>query len=125
MTPRGGWGAFSDIGFSYLSFTVKDIHAVWEHIRELIRTVRYPGLRFVQDPPMQFPLRGEICTSAFIVAPWGQWIEVTQVRSCSPTPTARAARRSLSAAASSLLTRPADLLRPCACSGRNPGHGVW
>lgn len=27
---------------------------------------------------MAFPLRGELCTSTFMVTPWGQWIELTQ-----------------------------------------------
>jgi 3-hydroxy-D-aspartate aldolase len=78
VVPAGGWPRFSDIGFSYVSFTVKDIAAVWEHVRGLIRDVKYPGLRLVQDPPMVFPLRGELCSSAFMVTPWGMWIEVTQ-----------------------------------------------
>src|SRR3712207_139519 len=70
---QSGWDKFSDIGHSYLSFTVKDIHAVLDYIKK----VNWPGVRIIQDPPMNFPLRGEICTSTFIVSPWGMWIELT------------------------------------------------
>lgn len=38
---------------------------------------RWSQCRFVQDPPMEFPLRGEVCRSTFLVSPWGQWIELT------------------------------------------------
>eukprot|EP00005_Dracoamoeba_jomungandri_P002326 CAMPEP_0174261028 /NCGR_PEP_ID=MMETSP0439-20130205/11190_1 /TAXON_ID=0 /ORGANISM="Stereomyxa ramosa, Strain Chinc5" /LENGTH=550 /DNA_ID=CAMNT_0015345439 /DNA_START=160 /DNA_END=1809 /DNA_ORIENTATION=- len=71
---EGGWPKFSDIGHGYISFTVKDLNAVLEHIKK----VNWPGVRIIQDPPMNFPLRGETCTSTFIVSPWGMWIELTQ-----------------------------------------------
>lgn len=71
-----GWHKFSDIGNSYISFTVKDMDAVFKHIHTNV-IPKYKGVRFIQDPPMRFPLRGEICTSTFLVSPWGMWIELT------------------------------------------------
>lgn len=71
-----GWHKFSDIGNSYISFTVKDIDQVISHIKNHV-IPKWPGTRFIQDPPMQFPLRGEVCTSTFLVSPWGMWIELT------------------------------------------------
>lgn len=71
-----GWHKFSDIGNSYISFTVKDIDQVIAHIKEKV-IPKWKGTRFIQDPPMQFPLRGEVCTSTFLVSPWGMWIELT------------------------------------------------
>lgn len=71
-----GWHRFSDIGNSYISFTVKEMDAVVTHIKQHV-IPKYQGVRFIQDPPMQFPLRGEICTSTFLVSPWGMWIELT------------------------------------------------
>ncbi len=72
-----GWHKFSDIGNSYISFTVKDMDAVFKHIYTNV-IPKYKGVRFIQDPPMRFPLRGEICTSTFLVSPWGMWIELTE-----------------------------------------------
>lgn len=72
----GAWHKFSDIGNSYISFTVKDMDKVVAHIKEQV-IPKWEGVRFIQDPPMQFPLRGEICTSTFLVSPWGMWIEIT------------------------------------------------
>lgn len=76
--PKGenGWHKMSDLGNSYVSFTVKDMDKVVAHVREHVFP-KYAGTRFIQDPPMQFPLRGEICTSTFLVSPWGMWIELT------------------------------------------------
>jgi len=70
------WTKFSDIGNGYLSFTVKDIHRVLDHVKS--KMDKYPTVKIIQDPPMDFPLRGETCTSTFIISPWGQWIELTQ-----------------------------------------------
>ncbi|VVC75837.1 3-hydroxy-D-aspartate aldolase [Aquicella siphonis] len=76
--PRGenGWHKMSDIGNNYISFTVKDMEKVVTHIKERVFP-KWKNTRFIQDPPMQFPLRGEICTSTFLVSPWGMWIELT------------------------------------------------
>lgn len=74
--PEDGWFKFSDIGNSYISFTVRDIESVVKHIKEHV-FAKWPGTRLIQDPPMEFPLRGEVCTSTFLVSPWGQWIELT------------------------------------------------
>ncbi|HRD68512.1 MAG TPA: alanine racemase [Legionella sp.] len=71
-----GWHKFSDMGNSYISFSVKNIERVINHIKEQV-IPKWPGVRFIQDPPMQFPLRGEVCTSTFLVSPWGMWIELT------------------------------------------------
>lgn len=71
-----GWHKFSDIGNSYISFTVKDIHQVMAHIKTHV-IPKWKGVRFIQDPPMHFPLRGEVCTSTFLVSPWGMWIELS------------------------------------------------
>lgn len=71
-----GWHRFSDIGNSYISFTVKDIHLVMEHIKCKV-IPKWKNVRFIQDPPMEFPLPGEVCTSTFLVSPWGMWIELT------------------------------------------------
>lgn len=76
LNGEGGWHKFSDIGNSYISFTVKDMDAVVKHIKENV-IPKYKGVRFIQDPPMKFPLRGEVCTSTFLVSPWGMWIELT------------------------------------------------
>src|SRR4029079_10875008 len=67
---------FSDMGNSYISFTVQDLDRVVAHIKKHV-IPKWKGTRFIQDPPMQFPLRGEICTSTFLVSPWGMWIELT------------------------------------------------
>ncbi|MDF2867949.1 MAG: hypothetical protein K0S11_1419 [Gammaproteobacteria bacterium] len=75
-TGEGGWHKFSDIGNSYISFTVKDMDKVVKHIKTQV-IPKWPGTRFIQDPPMQFPLRGEVCTSTFLVSPWGMWIELS------------------------------------------------
>jgi len=74
--PLGAWHKMSDIGNSYISFTVKDINKVVAHIKENV-IPKWQGTRFIQDPPMDFPLRGEVCTSTFLVSPWGMWIELT------------------------------------------------
>lgn len=76
--PHGenGWHKFSDLGNSYISFTVQDIEKVIAHIKSHV-IPKWQGTRFIQDPPMQFPLRGEICTSTFLVSPWGMWIELS------------------------------------------------
>jgi 3-hydroxy-D-aspartate aldolase len=71
-----GWLRFSDIANSYISFTVKDLDSVMLHIRTFVFP-KYGG-RFIQDPPMNFPLRGEVCRSTFLVSPWGMWIELTE-----------------------------------------------
>src|SRR3990167_8879493 len=76
LNGDNGWHKFSDIGNSYISFTVQDIDSVVTHIKKHF-IQRWKGTRFIQDPPMQFPLRGEICTSTFLVSPWGMWIELT------------------------------------------------
>lgn len=76
LSDTNGWHKFSDIGNSYISFTVKDIEKVITHIKQHV-IPKWKGVRFIQDPPMQFPLRGEICTSTFLVSPWGMWIEIT------------------------------------------------
>lgn len=76
LEGEGGWHKFSDIGNSYISFTVKDMDAVVAHIKNNV-IPKWKGVRFIQDPPMRFPLRGEICTSTFLVSPWGMWIEIT------------------------------------------------
>ena len=76
--PQGenGWHKFSDIGNSYISFTVKNLDEVMAHVKAHVMP-RWKGVRFIQDPPMTFPLRGEVCTSTFLVSPWGMWIELT------------------------------------------------
>lgn len=76
LKGENGWHKFSDIGNSYISFTVQDIDGVIAHIKNHVIPI-WEGTRFIQDPPMQFPLRGEICTSTFLVSPWGMWIELT------------------------------------------------
>lgn len=81
--PGDNWMRFSDIGNSYFAFTVENITAVVAHLRNVVFP-RYPGTRFVQDPPMSFPLRGELCTSFFIVSPWGQWIEISEWSESTP-----------------------------------------
>jgi D-serine deaminase-like pyridoxal phosphate-dependent protein/catechol 2,3-dioxygenase-like lactoylglutathione lyase family enzyme len=76
LNGDNGWHKFSDIGNSYISFTVQDIDSVVAHIKKHV-IPKWKGTRFIQDPPMQFPLRGEICSSTFLVSPWGMWIELT------------------------------------------------
>lgn len=78
INPQGerGWHKFSDLGNSYISFTVRDLDKVMQHIKEQV-IPKWDGVRFIQDPPMKFPLRGEVCTSTFLVSPWGMWIELT------------------------------------------------
>lgn len=76
LSGENGWHKFSDLGNSYISFTVQDIDSVVAHIKKNV-IPKWKGTRFIQDPPMQFPLRGEICTSTFLVTPWGMWIELT------------------------------------------------
>ncbi len=76
LNGEGGWHKFSDVGNSYISFTVKDMDAVVAHIKNKV-IPKYNGVRFIQDPPMHFPLRAEVCTSTFLVSPWGMWIELT------------------------------------------------
>jgi 3-hydroxy-D-aspartate aldolase len=76
LNGENGWHKMSDIGNSYISFTVQDIDSVIAHIKKHV-IPKWKGTRFIQDPPMQFPLRGEICTSTFLVSPWGMWIELT------------------------------------------------
>ena len=72
-----GWLRFSDICNSYISFTVRDLDAVMKHVKEVV-VPKWEGVRFVQDPPMSFPLRGEVCRSTFLVSPFGMWIELTE-----------------------------------------------
>lgn len=76
LQGENGWHKFSDIGNSYISFTVQDMDSVVAHIKKMV-IPKWTGTRFIQDPPMQFPLRGEVCTSTFLVSPWGMWIELT------------------------------------------------
>lgn len=76
LQGEGGWHRFSDIGNSYISFTVKDMDAVITHIKQSV-IPNWEGVRLIQDPPMEFPLRGEVCRSTFLVSPWGMWIELT------------------------------------------------
>lgn len=76
LPPEKSWHNFSDIGNSYISFTVQDITLVLSHIKQHVLP-KWKNTRIIQDPPMQFPLRGEICTSSFLVSPWGMWIEIT------------------------------------------------
>jgi 3-hydroxy-D-aspartate aldolase len=71
------WLKMSDVGNSYISFTVKDLAAVMKHVKEHVMP-KWPGVRFIQDPPMAFPLRGEVCASTFLISPWGMWIELTE-----------------------------------------------
>ena len=70
------WPKFSDLGNSYISFTCKDMDETIAHIKQSVLP-KWPGTRLVQDPPMSFPLRGEVCTSTFLVSPWGMWIELS------------------------------------------------
>eukprot|EP01059_Diplonema_ambulator_P009913 TRINITY_DN1989_c0_g1_i1.p1 TRINITY_DN1989_c0_g1~~TRINITY_DN1989_c0_g1_i1.p1 ORF type:complete len:588 (+),score=184.71 TRINITY_DN1989_c0_g1_i1:40-1764(+) len=77
QNPRDSWPKFSDIGHGYMSFTVKDVDKVMAHIK----ASKYYGVdncRFLQDPAMEFPLRGELCKSTFLVSPFGLWIELTE-----------------------------------------------
>jgi 3-hydroxy-D-aspartate aldolase len=76
LSGENGWHKFSDLGNAYISFMVKDLQLVVDHIKEKV-IPKWQGVRFIQDPPMQFPLKGEICTSTFLVSPWGMWIELT------------------------------------------------
>ncbi|MCF6777684.1 alanine racemase [Thiotrichales bacterium 19X7-9] len=76
LKGEGNWHKFSDLANSYISFTVKDIDKAVDYIKKNI-IPKWSGTRFIQDPPMQFPLRGEVCTSTFLVSPWGMWIELT------------------------------------------------
>ena len=76
------WFKFSDVGNSYIAFTVGDIAKVVDHLREVV--IPKYGVRFIQDPPMSFPLRGELCTSFFITTPWGQWIEISEWSKSTP-----------------------------------------
>ena len=71
------WTRFSDIGHGYLAFTVKDIAATMAFLKETTY-FKNGEIRFLQDPPMAFPLRHEMCTSTFLVSPWGQWIELSE-----------------------------------------------
>jgi D-serine deaminase-like pyridoxal phosphate-dependent protein len=70
------WPRFSDVGFAYLSFSVYDMAPVLEHIRTHVYP-KYPGSRLCQDPPMAFPLRGDVCTSTFLRSGMGFWVEIT------------------------------------------------
>ena len=49
-------------------------------MEEIKNTTYYQNneIRFIQDPPMSFPLRHEMCTSTFLISPWGQWIELSE-----------------------------------------------
>eukprot|EP01064_Diplonema_japonicum_P018097 TRINITY_DN26795_c0_g1_i1.p1 TRINITY_DN26795_c0_g1~~TRINITY_DN26795_c0_g1_i1.p1 ORF type:complete len:571 (+),score=159.07 TRINITY_DN26795_c0_g1_i1:68-1780(+) len=71
------WPGFSDIGHGYVSFTVKDVDKVMEHVKAS-KYWNVEGVRFLQDPAMEFPLRGERCKSTFLVAAFGLWIELTE-----------------------------------------------
>ena len=62
---------------------------------------KWPGLRVIQDPPMAFPLRGEICRSFFIVTPWGMWIEFSQWSESGPKAQVLKALRESSSSGSS------------------------
>ena len=53
------WNNFSAIGNNYISLTVKDLAALVAEIKSVI-IPNWPGTRLIQDPPMQFPLRGEV-----------------------------------------------------------------
>ena len=70
------WPKFHQLANNYISFTVKDMDKVIAHIKHRIIT-KWPQVKLIQDPPMRFPLRGEICTSTFLTTPWGMWIELT------------------------------------------------
>jgi 3-hydroxy-D-aspartate aldolase len=85
VRPQGpdGWLRFSDVGNSYVAFTVANISAVVEHLERVVFP-KYPGTRMVQPTPMSFPLRGELCTSFFIVSPWGMWIEISYWEKSTP-----------------------------------------
>eukprot|EP00756_Hemistasia_phaeocysticola_P062773 Hpha_TRINITY_DN6218_c0_g1::TRINITY_DN6218_c0_g1_i2::g.23653::m.23653 len=71
------WQKFSDVGHGYFAFTVKNIEKAYAAVKAS-KWWRLPGVRFLQDPPMTFPLRGEECTSGFLVTPWGQWLELSE-----------------------------------------------
>jgi hypothetical protein len=84
------WPRFSDVGHAYISFTVKDVVAVIAHLESL----NVAGVRVIQDPPMQFAMRDEICSSTFVTTPFGFWIELSEwskskhagkVISCTPS----------------------------------------
>jgi D-serine deaminase-like pyridoxal phosphate-dependent protein len=83
--PQGpdNWLRFSDRANSYIAFTVANIDAVVDHLTRVVFP-KYPGTRMVQQTPMSFPLRGELCTSFFIVSPWGQWIELSYWEKSTP-----------------------------------------
>jgi D-serine deaminase-like pyridoxal phosphate-dependent protein len=112
--PGDDWLRFSDIGSSYIAFTVESVAAVVNHLREVVFP-KYAGTRFIQDPPMSFPLRGELCTSFFIVSPWGQWIEISEWSESTPQhPHNSAATSALSNCASE---PQADAKRPSGSAG--------
>ena len=76
LPGEGNWHRFDDLANSYISFTVKDLDAVMDHIKKFV-IPKWKGTRFIQDPAMEFPLRGEVCASTFLVSPWGMWIEIS------------------------------------------------
>lgn len=84
FNPTSPWLRFSDVSNTYVAFTVENIGSVVDHLRNVVFP-KYPGTRFIQDPPMSFPLRGELCTSFFLVAPWGQWIEISEWSQSTPS----------------------------------------
>eukprot|EP00754_Rhynchopus_humris_P038743 Rhum_TRINITY_DN21350_c0_g1::Rhum_TRINITY_DN21350_c0_g1_i1::g.173846::m.173846 len=90
------WTPFSDIGHGYFAFTVKDIKKTMDAIKDT-RYFKEGEVRFIKDPPMEFPLRGEVCTSTFLVSPWGQWIELSEWSVSAPKGTVM--KRSAEAAA--------------------------
>ena len=45
----------------YVSFTLQDVAAVIAHIERLA----IPGVRAIQDPPMQFEMRDEVSAPVF------------------------------------------------------------
>ena len=65
-----------DIGFFESPYPDEKYWCIVAHIKKNV-IPKWKGVRFIQDPPMQFPLRGEICTSTFLVSPFGMWIELT------------------------------------------------
>ena len=75
------WFKFSDLGNSYIAFTFVDVRVAYQHLKDVV--IPAWGGRLVSEP-MQFPLRGELCTSFFVVSPWGQWIELSDWSESTP-----------------------------------------
>jgi len=69
------WLKSSDTGNSYVTFTVRDLDAAIDHIKE--KSSKKWDVKVVHEKPIKNIIRGEEVLSNYIVTPWGQWIELT------------------------------------------------